>query len=71
VEDKAVRTYQFHKNTMKSFAELISAAGLVHHSEIDRTYINLRVEINKVMRYDELYPEVPVGSYLSRMKVKV
>ena len=68
VEDKAIRTYQFHKNTMKSFAELISAAGLVHHSEIDRSYINLRVEINKVMCYDELYPEVPVGSYLNRIK---
>ena len=40
VENKAMRTYQFHKNTMKSFGELISAAGLVHHSEIDRTYIN-------------------------------
>lgn len=68
VADKTVRTYNYHKNTMKSFAELISAAGLVHHSEIDRSYINLRVAINQVMRYDELYPEVEYGSYLSRMK---
>lgn len=68
VDDKALRTHSFHKNTMKSFAELISAAGLVHHSEIDRSYINLRTEINKVMRYDELYPEVEVGSYLDRIK---
>src|SRR5690606_15422946 len=67
VQDKSVRMYNYHKNTMKSFAELISAAGLVHHSEIDRSYINLRVEINKVMRYDELYPEVETCSYLSRM----
>lgn len=68
VQDKSVRMYNFHKNTMKSFGELISAAGLDHHSEIDRSYINLRVEINKVMRYDELYPEVETGSYLNRMK---
>lgn len=68
VGDKSVRTYQFHKNTMKSFGELISAAGLVHHSEIDRTYINLRVDVHKVVRYDELYPVVPVGAYMGRMK---
>lgn len=68
VEDKALRTYNFHKNTMKSFGELISAAGLVHHSEIDRTYINLRAEVNSVMRYDELYPEVAEGAYLDRIK---
>lgn len=68
VEDKAIRMYNYHKNTMKSFAELISAAGLVHHSEIDRSYINLRVSINKVMRYDELYPEVEEGAYLHRIK---
>lgn len=68
VEDKAMRTYNFHKNTMKSFGELISAAGLVHHSEIDRTYINLRVDVNNVLRYDELYPEVEEGSYLDRIK---
>ena len=68
VGDKTIRTYNYHKNTMKNFAELISAAGLIHHSEIDRTYINLRVAMNQVMRYDELYPEVEVGSYLKRMK---
>jgi glutamate synthase domain-containing protein 2 len=68
VQDKSVRMYNYHKNTMKSFAELISAAGLVHHSEIDRSYINLRVSYNKVLRYDELYPEIKEGSYLERMK---
>ncbi|MFV0303936.1 MAG: FMN-binding glutamate synthase family protein [Moheibacter sp.] len=67
VEDKAIRTYNFHRNTMKSFGELISAAGLVHHSEIDRSYINLRCEMNKVISYDELYPAVEIGSYLNQM----
>ncbi|MFA7447075.1 MAG: FMN-binding glutamate synthase family protein [Weeksellaceae bacterium] len=71
VGNKATRTYQFHKNTMKSFAELISAAGLVHHSEIDRTYINLRTDVHKVMRYDELYPVVNTGAYLERVKDKI
>src|SRR5690625_455490 len=68
VENKAMRTYQFHKNTMKSFGELISAAGLVHHSEIDRTYINLRVDVHSVVRYDELYPVVETGSYLNKVR---
>lgn len=68
VEDKAHRVYNFHKNTMKSFGELITAAGLVHHSEIDRTYINLRTDVHKVVRYDELYPVVPVGAYLDRIE---
>lgn len=67
VEDKAIRTYQFHKNTMKSFGELISAAGLVHHSEIDRSYINLRVDVHSVVRYDELYPVVEPGAYLEKV----
>ncbi|MDX9705551.1 MAG: FMN-binding glutamate synthase family protein [Weeksellaceae bacterium] len=68
VEDKAKRTYQFHKNTMKSFGELISASGLVHHSDIDRSYINLRMDVHKVVSYDELYPVVEVGAYLHKIK---
>src|SRR5690606_2479866 len=52
VEDKSISTYQFHNNTMKIFAELIYDTVLVHHSEIDRSYNNYRVDDIKYMRYD-------------------
>src|SRR5690625_7037377 len=51
VENKAMRTYQFHKNTMKSFGALISDAGLVYHIDIDRTYINLLVNVYFIFSY--------------------
>ncbi|HTF21962.1 MAG TPA: FMN-binding glutamate synthase family protein [Chryseolinea sp.] len=64
IDDKKVRTANFHKNTIESFVELIGAAGLSDPSKLNRHQINRRVFMNKVMTFEEIYPSIPVGSML-------
>lgn len=64
VDDKKVRTANFHKNTIESFVELLGAAGLAEPSMLNRHQINRRVFMNKVMTLEEIYPSVPVGAML-------
>ncbi|MBN2615504.1 MAG: FMN-binding glutamate synthase family protein [Bacteroidales bacterium] len=56
VEDKSVKVANFHEVTIRSFIELLGAAGISDHSELNRTHIYRRVNGEKVMRYDEIYP---------------
>ncbi len=64
VEDKAKRVANFHKETMKSFLELIAAAGITKPEELNRSFINRRVSLNSVLRYDEIYPYIKKGSLI-------
>jgi glutamate synthase domain-containing protein 2 len=64
VEDKKHRVANFHKRTVESFAELLSAAGLSDLSKINRSYIYKRVMMNVVKTYEELYPTMADGSFL-------
>lgn len=57
VEDKAKRVASFHKNTIKNFVELIAAAGLKNHDEIERKHILHRRGPNDLVSYEELYRE--------------
>lgn len=64
VDDKKVRVANFHKNTVGSFVELLSCAGLDHPSKINRTHVYRRVFMNMVKTYHEIYPPVPEGCLL-------
>lgn len=64
VNDKAQRVANFHHATLHSFSELIAAAGIQSSVELNRTHINNRVSLNKVLSYDEIYPYVKEGSLL-------
>ncbi|MGC3948469.1 MAG: glutamate synthase-related protein [Chryseolinea sp.] len=64
IDDKKVRTANFHKNTIESFVELLGAAGLSDPAKLNRHQINRRVFMNKVMTLEEIYPSIPVGSML-------
>jgi len=64
VEDKAIRVANFHQETIKSFIELIAAAGLTKPEELNRSFINRRTSLNAVLRYDEIYPNVKAGSLI-------
>ena len=55
VADKTERVYNFHKNTIKAFVELLSAAGLQKPSDIQRKHILRRVSPTKISNYAELY----------------
>ncbi len=62
VADKTDRIYNFHKETIKSFIELMAAAGVCTPSDLTRIHINRRVSMSQVMTYKELYPEIEEGS---------
>lgn len=65
VDDKAERVANFHHTTLHSFSELIAAAGVANPSDLRRNHINRRVNMNSVMRYDEVFPYIEKGSLLA------
>jgi len=65
VSDKKVRVANYHKNTLKSFVEIIASAGLKRPQEIERKHICYRTTPTEYRRYDELFPPVERGAYLT------
>ncbi|MCB9187742.1 MAG: FMN-binding glutamate synthase family protein [Flavobacteriales bacterium] len=56
VTDKTVRVANFHKNTIFAVKEILEATGKHGTDDVRRDLIYRRVEENKVMRFDEIYP---------------
>ncbi len=65
VEDKKHRVANFHKHTVESFVELMGAAGIDHPGKINRSHIYRRVFMDLVRTYEEIFPIVPEGCFLS------
>lgn len=70
VNDKATRVANFHHETLRAFVELLAADGVCKPKDLSRKHINRRVSMNKVMTYDEIYPETVIGSLLASVKVE-
>ncbi|MGB3466684.1 MAG: FMN-binding glutamate synthase family protein [Cyclobacteriaceae bacterium] len=66
VTDKKERVANYHDSTIKSFVELLGAAGIKDPSQIERKYINRRVNMTKVKTYEELYPSRKVASLIDK-----
>ncbi len=64
VADKTDRVYNFHKETVKSFIELMGAAGVSNPKDLSRKHLNRRVSMSEIKMYSELYPDVVAGSKL-------
>lgn len=64
VKDKAQRVANYHEETVKSFMELLAASGSPHPNNLTRKHINRRTEMNLIQTYNDIYPEVEVGSAL-------
>ncbi|NOX85337.1 MAG: FMN-binding glutamate synthase family protein [Chlorobi bacterium] len=58
IEDKSLRVFNYHHETLHSFAEMIAAAGFSKPSDIRREHINRRVSATQIMNYGQLYPYV-------------
>lgn len=56
VNDKSVRVANFHRKTLKSFTELIAAAGVKSPEKLERKHINRRIGMNLIKKYDEIFP---------------
>jgi glutamate synthase domain-containing protein 2 len=64
VSDKKVRVANYHGETIKSFIELMAAAGLDDTKQIDRTAVNRRVSVHESRTYDDLFPSLKTGELL-------
>ena len=62
VADKSVRVARFHKETVKSFFEVLGAAGFKNPGELKPWYILRRISANEVRNYSEIYPEIEPNS---------
>ena len=64
VPDKAERVYQFHRNTVASFNQLLAAMGLDHPSQLDPSFLTRRVDPTTIRTYAELYEWLEPGELL-------
>ena len=54
VEDKYVRCYNYHKNTVKAFLELMGATGAEHPSELRPSNLKRMAEDGDVWTYEDI-----------------
>jgi glutamate synthase domain-containing protein 2 len=71
VSDKKVRVANYHKETVKSFVELMAASGLSQHDQINRSHLYRRIIMNKTMRYDEIYPYLGKNALLKEENIPI
>jgi glutamate synthase domain-containing protein 2 len=65
VEDKGQRVHNFHRNTMEALAEMLSAAGLTHPSQISAGHLVQRISPTEVRLYSQLHVFLKPGELLS------
>lgn len=54
VEDKSLRVFNFHKNTLHALKEVLQAIGVNHTSEIKPYHIMRRIDPQKVASYEDI-----------------
>lgn len=64
VSDKKFRVANYHHETLKSFVELLAAAGLRSPEDITRAHVYRRVSMHQIKTYEELFPSVEKGCML-------
>ena len=66
VKDKSLRVAHFHRETIQSLKELISACGIESPGGLKRWHILKRIHINQIKNFEELFPHPPKGSFLDK-----
>lgn len=64
VQNKAERVFNYHDETVENFVDLLAASGILEPSELKREHMSRRVEMNEVLTYADIYPEVTPGQLL-------
>ncbi|GAB3014362.1 FMN-binding glutamate synthase family protein [Niabella terrae] len=64
VDDKKHRVANYHKNTLKTFVELIGAAGLTGMDDVTRSHVYRRTSLTAMFTFEEIFPSVKPGSFL-------
>jgi len=61
---KRTRVSNYHKSTLEAFIEMLAASGLSSPSEIRRSHILRRTNMNEVKSYEDIYPSIEEGSLI-------
>ena len=56
IEDKAIRVMNYQQQTIKSFIEILAAAGLEKPEQIKRKHLFRRVDTERIKSFEEIYP---------------
>ena len=64
VKNKVDRVANYHNGTVKTLVEMLAAAGLNSVDKIERHQVNRRIDLNNIVRYDQLFPPVETGCLL-------
>ncbi len=64
VTDKKEKVANFHRQTIRSFVELMGAAGIDHPDKINRSHLYRRISHRETMRFDHIYPYIHRGCLL-------
>ena len=65
VEDKKHRVNNYHRETIKSYVELLGAAGIDDSETITRSHIYRRVFMNQVTTFEDIFPSLQFGDLLN------
>ena len=60
--DKTTRVARYHRETVKSFFEVIGAAGFQRPAELKPWFVMRRVGAGEVLTFHELYPTLRPGA---------
>ncbi|MEI9955342.1 MAG: FMN-binding glutamate synthase family protein [Ferruginibacter sp.] len=61
IDDKKQRVANYHEDTIKTFVELLGAAGIADCNKLTRSHIYRRVFMNEVRTFEDIYPTCAVG----------
>lgn len=64
VSDKKIRVAEYHKETMKSVAEIMGAMGVSKTSDLRRWHLVKRIATNQVSHYGQIYNFLDYGDLL-------
>lgn len=64
VADKKHRVANYHEDTIKTFVELMGAAGIDDYKKLTRSHIYRRVFMNEVRTLEDIFPSLQPGDML-------
>lgn len=70
VPSKAQRVASFHRETMRSLADLVGAAGLEDPAQISADHVLRRINASQIAPLSSLLPSVPSGALISNKAYK-
>ncbi len=61
VADKATRVFNYHRNTVKAFMELLYSAGLEHPDDLRPLHVHRRISRSQTQTYEQLFHYLAPG----------